>query len=85
MHESPLLPCMYVCMKEEVEQRTRGGLVLSFIDYTIAIDMIAHDSLFKNMVEMEFRRYTIPMMKVMYDEQKPVVRATFGRTGQVEL
>ena len=63
------------------KNRERGkDLFLCFIDYTKAFDMVGHDVLWRNMIEMGFPTHIVLMLKSLYDQQRAAVRTAYGLT-----
>ena len=53
---------------------------MCFIDYTKAFDMVGHDVLWRNMIEMGFSTHIVLMLKSLYDQQRAAVRTAYGLT-----
>ena len=56
------------------------NLYMCFIDYRKAFDTVDHETLWKALFEMGFPTHIIHLIKDLYDNQKAVVRTTYGMT-----
>ena len=62
----------------EKNKERKKNLCLCFIDYRKAFDTVAHEVLWKNMIDMGFPKYIILLIKTFYENQTATVKTSYG-------
>ena len=56
----------------------KKNLYLCFIDYCKAFDTVAHEVLWKNMIDMRFPNHIILLIETLYKNKTATVKTSYG-------
>ena len=62
----------------EKNRERKKNLYLCFIDYRKAFDTVAHEVLWKTMIDMGFPKHIILLIKTLYKNQTATVKTSYG-------
>ena len=61
----------------EKNKERKKNLYLCFIDYRKAFDTVAHEVLWKNVIDMGFLKHIIILVKTLYGNQAATVKTSY--------
>ncbi|XP_063614289.1 uncharacterized protein LOC134787463 [Penaeus indicus] len=68
------------------KNREHGNdILLCFIDYKKAFDMVSHEVMWETMLEMGFARHLVDLIRSMYEHQRAAVKTTHGLTDWFDI
>ncbi|XP_063593072.1 uncharacterized protein LOC134770132 [Penaeus indicus] len=71
---------------ENEKNREHGNdILLCFIDYKKAFDMVSHEVMWETMLEMGFARHLVDLIRSMYEHQRAAVKTTHGLTDWFDI